>query len=88
MIPHIKEFPQVEVVVENQLLLDEITKIEGNIRATLVRDLKNDDITVSYRIAEESEVGKVMTRREQYVELVKNNEAIAKMQERLGLELV
>lgn len=77
-----------EVVVENQLLLDEITKIEGNIRATLVRDLKNDDITVSYRIAEESEVGKVMTRREQYVELVKNNEAIAKMQERLGLELV
>ncbi len=88
LIPHIKEFPQVEVVVENQLLLDEITKIEGNIRATLVRDLKNDDITVSYRIAEESEVGKVMTRREQYVELVKNNEAIAKMQERLGLELV
>ncbi|RRD02736.1 DNA polymerase III subunit gamma/tau [Prevotella sp. OH937_COT-195] len=88
LIPRMTEFPKVEVVVENQLLLDDIMKIKGNIRATLVRDLKNDDITISFRKAEREELGKVMTRREQYIELTEKNDAVAKMQKALGLELV
>ena len=86
--PKITEFPNVEVVVDNQLLLDDITKIKSKILATLVKDLKNDDITLSLRKAKEEEVGRVLTRREQYMELTKKNKAVAKLQELLSLELI
>lgn len=86
--PKITEFPNVEVVVDNQLLLDDITKIKSKILATLIKDLKNDDITLSLRKAKEEEVGRVLTRREQYMELTKKNKAVAKLQELLSLELI
>lgn len=86
--PKITEFPNVEVVVDNQLLLDDITKIKTKILATLVKDLKNDDITLSLRKAKEEEVGRVLTRKEQYMELTKKNKAVAKLQELLSLELI
>ena len=86
--PKITEFPNVEVVVDNQLLLDDITNIKTKILATLVKDLKNDDITLSLRKAKEEEVGRVLTRREQYMELTKKNKAVAKLQELLSLELI
>lgn len=86
--PKITEFPNVEVVVDNQLLLDDITKIKSKILATLVKDLKNDDITLSLRKAKEEEVGRVLTRKEQYIELTKKNKAVAKLQELLSLELI
>ena len=86
--PKITEFPNVEVVVDNQLLLDDITKIKSKILATLVKDLKNDDITLSLRKAKEEEVGRVLTRKEQYMELTKKNKAVAKLQELLSLELI
>ena len=86
--PKITEFPNVEVVVDNQLLLDDITKIKSKILATLIKDLKNDDITLSLRKAKEEEMGRVLTRREQYMELTKKNKAVAKLQELLSLELI
>ena len=86
--PKITEFPNVEVVVDNQLLLDDITNIKTKILATLVKDLKNDDITLSLRKAKEEEVGRVLTRKEQYMELTKKNKAVAKLQELLSLELI
>ena len=86
--PKITEFPNVEVVVDTQLLLDDITNIKTKILATLVKDLKNDDITLSLRKAKEEEVGRVLTRKEQYMELTKKNKAVAKLQELLSLELI
>ncbi|MDD7317446.1 MAG: DNA polymerase III subunit gamma/tau [Prevotella sp.] len=86
--PKITEFPNVEVVVDNQLLLDDITKIKRKLLATLVKDLKNDDITLSLRKAREEEVGRVLTRREQYMELLSKNKAVAELQRLLSLELL
>jgi len=88
LIPHITEFPDVEVVVDNDLLLEDINKIKGSIKATLIRDLQNDDITLSLRKAKEEEIGKALTRRELYLEMLEKNEAMSKLQKLLNLELV
>ena len=86
--PRITEFPNVEVVVDNELLLEDINKIKGSIKATLIRDLQNDDITLTLRKAKDEEIGKALTRRELYKEMLDKNTAISKLQKLLNLELV
>lgn len=86
--PRITEFPNVEVVVDNELLLEDINKIKGSIKATLIRDLQNDSIGLTLRKAQEEEVGKALTRRELYKEMLEKNAAMAKLQKMLNLELV
>ena len=86
--PTITEFPNVEVVVDNELLLEDINKIKGSIKATLIRDLQNDSIRLTLRKAQEEEVGKALTRRELYKEMLEKNTAMAKLQKMLNLELV
>ena len=88
LIPRITEFPNVEVVVDNELLLEDINKIKGSIKATLIRDLQNDDITLTLRKAKDEEIGKALTRRELYKEMLDKNTAISKLQKLLNLELV
>ena len=85
--PTIKAFPEVEVVVDNQILLDEITKIKGRIRSTLALRLENADIVLSLRLARPEEVKKILTNRERFDELKANNEAFSKLTEMLHLEL-
>ena len=86
--PRITEFPNVEVVVDNELLLEDINKIKGSIKATLIRDLQNDDITLTLRKAKDEEIGRALTRRELYKEMLDKNTAISKLQKLLNLELV
>ncbi|MBR4925240.1 MAG: DNA polymerase III subunit gamma/tau [Prevotella sp.] len=86
--PRITEFPNVEVVVDNVLLLEDINKIKGSIKATLIRDLQNDSIGLTLRKAQEEEMGKALTRRELYKEMLEKNAAMAKLQKMLNLELV
>ena len=88
LIPRITEFPNVEVVVDNELLLEDINKIKGSIKATLIRDLQNDDITLTLRKAKDEEIGRALTRRELYKEMLDKNTAISKLQKLLNLELV
>ena len=85
--PTIKSFPEVEVVVDNQILLDDITKIKGRIRSTLALRLENADIVLSLRLARPEEVKKILTNRERFDELKANNEAFSKLTEMLHLEL-
>lgn len=87
MIPRITTLPHVEVVVDNDLILDEISKIKGKIRLTLVRNLHNDDIQLNIRLAEGGEVRKVLTKRELFEEMKQKNPAIEKLCELLSLEL-
>lgn len=88
LLPTITEFPNVEVVVDNELLLEDINKIKGSIKATLIRDLKNDSIKLTLRKAQEGEISKALTRRELYKEMLEKNTAMAKLQKMLNLELV
>ena len=88
MHPRILDFPQIEVVVDNKLLLDEMSGIKGRIRATLAKELHNGNITLDFRLAEIEEVGKILTRREIFDEVRKENPAIEKLRSLLDLNLV
>lgn len=87
MNPVIKEFPQVEVVVDNQLALDQMTEIKGSILSTLRIYLHNSGITLDMSIAEQKERKRILTRREQFELMEKEYPAVAKLRDLLDLEL-
>lgn len=87
MVPLITNFPNVEVVIDNQILLDQVDSIKGRIRATLAEGLHNGSIQIDLRLARVEEVGKVLTKREIFEEMTKKNPAIGKLRGLLDLEL-
>lgn len=87
MMPKILEFPNIELVVDNQILLDDIAKIKGRIRNTLVMSLKNSDITLTLRLAKPEEIKRIPTNRERFDELKVNNKAFKTLSDMLKLEL-
>ncbi|MBP5278114.1 MAG: DNA polymerase III subunit gamma/tau, partial [Prevotella sp.] len=88
LIPAITTFPTVEVKVDNEILLKEITAIKSRIRSTLVQNLKNKDIVLDIRLAERGELTKALTKKELYEEMLTNYHSIQKLQSELGLELM
>ena len=54
--PTITEFPNIEVVIDNPILMEDVSKIKNRIRTTLVRGLNNYALTINYRLAEQSEI--------------------------------
>ena len=84
--PRITDYPNVELMADNQDLLEQITQIKARICRTLAQDLHNGSIKISLRLAEMDEIVRPMTPKEAYVELMKNNEA-RKFCESLGMEL-
>ena len=87
MNPTIKEFPHIEVVAENQIILEQMEDIKGSIVNTLKLYLHNKSVTLSMRVAQREERTKVLTRREQYELLEQENPSVAKLREVLVLEL-
>ena len=87
MNPSILDFPHVEVVVDNQLAMQQMEDIKGSIVKTLQIYLHNKRITLSIRVAEHQEQEKILSRREQYELMEKENPSIAKLRELLSLEL-
>jgi DNA polymerase-3 subunit gamma/tau len=84
----ILDFPKVEVVVDNETLLEEMKDIQKRIRSTLALTLHNSDIELNLRLAKSDEVKKILTRREQLEEMMKDNPALKKLSTMLHLELV
>ena len=87
MNPVITEFPNVEVTADNQVALDQLEQIKGSIASTLKLYLHNKAITLSLRLAEKEEIVPILSRREQYEMMEKENPSIAKLRELLSLEL-
>ena len=87
MNPAILDFPALEVVVDNQLAQEQMEQIKGSIVNTLKRDLQNTAITLTIRVAEREEHEQILTRREQYELMEKENPSIMKLRELLQLEL-
>jgi len=79
------DFPHVEVVVDNQLVLEQMEPIKGSIVNTLKLYLHNNNITLTMRVAEVQEQAKILTRREQYELMEKENPSVAKLRELLDL---
>ena len=86
--PKITTYPQVEVVIENPILLDEINNIKNRIRVTLAKGLHNNAISISYRLAEPDEVSKLLSKREIFEELLKSNPALQNLTKELKLVMV
>ena len=87
MNPSILDFPHVEVLVENQLAMQQVEEIKGSIVKTLQVYLHNKSITLSIRIAEHKEQEVILSRREQYELMEKENPSIQKLRDLLSLEL-
>ena len=87
MQPRIANFPDIEVLVDNQMLLDQVNEIKGRIRVTLAKALHNGGITLSLRLAKAEEISRRKTKKEVYDELMQQKEVKAFV-ESLGLELV
>ena len=87
MSPVITELPAIEVTVENQLALDQMEQIKGKILNTLKRDLHNTAITLTIRVAEHKKGERILSRREQYEQMAKENPSIAKLRDLLDLNL-
>ena len=86
MKPRIADFPNIEIVVDNQMLLDQVANIKGRIRATLAKTLHNGSVNITLRLAEAEEISRRMTKKEVFDELMKQKEVKAFV-ESMGLEL-
>lgn len=85
IVPRITNYPDIEVVVDNQLLLDQITSIKKNIRATMRLRLHNSLIEFLPRLAKHNENERALTKLEVFDAMRKRNPAIEKL--RIGLKL-
>ena len=85
--PVITDFPNVEVTADNQVALDQLEQIKGSIASTLKLYLHNKSITLTLRLAEQEEIAPILSRREQYELMEKENPSIGKLRELLSLEL-
>lgn len=84
--PHISNFPEIEIVVDNQILLDQINEIKGRIRVTLAKTLHNGSVNLTLRLAEAEEISRKLTKKEVFDELMKQKE-VRSFVESMGLEL-
>lgn len=87
MNPSITAIPEIEVIVENQIMFDQMQAIKGSIVNTLRLYLHNSGITLNMRLAERHEQAKVLTRREQFEEMSRQNPSVEKLRALLDLEL-
>ena len=87
MNPAITQMPKIEVVVDNALIKQEMENFKGRIVKTLQNALHNSGLSLEIRIAEQQERVKVLTRREQFELLSKENPAVEKLRQAFDLEL-
>ena len=85
--PVITTFPTIEVVIDNQILLDQMSAIRKRICATLAKELHNGHITLSLRLAKAEEVTVILSRRELFEKILKENPAVEQLRSALDLEL-
>lgn len=83
----ITTLPNIEVLVDNKLLLDEIEGIKGRIRASLAATLHNGHINISTRLARQEERTRILSPREILEKMQKENEAVAMLTNLLKLEM-
>lgn len=88
MNPVIRQMPEVEVVVPNEIVKDEMEQIKGSIVNTLKMYLRNNMVTLSLCVADQEEREVILTRRQQFDLMTNQNPAIERLRKEFGLELV
>ena len=77
--PTITGFPNIEVVIDNPILMEDVSKIKNRIRTTLVRGLNNNALTINYRLAEQSEIKVIKSKKEIFDDLKEKTPALEKL---------
>lgn len=85
--PQILDFPHIEILAENQIMSDQLSQIKGSIINTLRRDLKNQSIDVTIRLAAPHEKVKILSDMEVFEQMSEKNPAVEQLREMFGLEL-
>ena len=87
MAPVITEMPHLQVTVENALVKQEMDNILKSIVKTLQIYLHNNQITLEILVSDKLDQVKILTRREQFELLSKENPAVEKLRQAFDLEL-
>ncbi|MCH5312482.1 MAG: DNA polymerase III subunit gamma/tau [Prevotella sp.] len=87
IIPRLLEMPNIEILAENQIILDQLQAIKGSIVNTLRRDLKNESIEVILRLAEQHEKVRILSDIEVFDQMNEKNPAVGRLREVFNLEL-
>ncbi len=85
--PTILSYPNIEILVDNKLLLDQLGAIKGRIRASLAASLHNGSITVNLRLAKQNEIKPLLTKKQIFDKMKKDYKPFALLVDGLGLEL-
>ena len=85
--PRITDYPNIELVVDNQILLKQVNEIKGRIRVTMANALHNSGIEFQPRLAKQEEARRILTKPELLELIDKENPAIKKLRDSLKLEL-
>ena len=84
---HHTAYPNIEIVVDNQQLLDQLSQFKARIRKTMAIYLHNGNINFNIRLAEADEIKPMLSKRELFDKLSKENQAIDLLRKQLELEL-
>ena len=87
MNPVITELPQIEVMVDNELVRKEMQDIFKNILKTLKIYLHNNEISLNILVSDKPGNKKILTRREQFEEMSQKNPAVEALRQAFNLEL-
>ena len=83
----ITDFPHIEVLADNEIMLEQVGNLKDWIRTQLASLLHNDNLDISIRLAKAEEMRKILTPKETFENMRKENPAIEKLKEMLNLEL-
>ena len=87
MIPQITDFPNIELLVDNQVLQNQIEKIKPRISATLIKELHNNQIKIEIHLAKTEEIAPIMSKKDLFEDMRKKNPAIEQLRQILQLDL-
>ena len=85
--PTITAFPNIQILAENNIQLNELLPIKARIRATLAKYLHNGQLDVDIRLAKQEEIKPMLTPHQELEKLKKENRPVSKLIEALGLDL-
>ncbi len=85
--PKITQHPNIELVIDNKQLLDQAMSYKNRLRMTMAKYLHNGNIGFNIRLAEANEVKPILSRREIFEKLRRENHAIEQLAELLDLDM-
>ena len=87
MVPQIKDMPHIEVIVDNALIKQDMDAIYKSILKTLQIYLQNSQITLDILVSDKPIQEKILTRKEQFEMMRKNNPGVEALLKAFDLEL-